>query len=208
MTAALVTVHVFKYCNMFEKSSVGLFLYTSVASFAPKHKNFSTSHLLEMSRCLHCWSSLCDIERIVSMYCELVGIEMTCTRHIFFDNKQKQHLPLKYQKDHKKQTQKGSREKGETEGRIQGKQEGQERWNRVLIWSLALPRCSLNQKIRQQNWRERHGQTNLSRPFLDEYWSDSKVASVMARIPLIPQPDASLVLFASQQVLEKNTEHF
>jgi hypothetical protein len=46
-----------------------------------------------------------------------------------------QQLSLKLQNNPKEQTKKGSREKGETEGCVQGDEERQERGNRVLIWS-------------------------------------------------------------------------
>ena len=69
-----------------------------------------------------------------------------------------------------------------------------------IVLSLA-PLLSLSKD--QTTKLETKARTNkLVSIHLDEYRSDCQVASVMARIPLIPQSDASLVLFASPQVLE------
>jgi hypothetical protein len=58
-------------------------LNTSVASYAPKHKDFSTSTSLKCRVAFAAGAHSVTLKGVVSMYCELVGIDMTVARHIF-----------------------------------------------------------------------------------------------------------------------------
>ena len=71
------------------------------------------------------------------MYCELVGIDMTFARHIFLRQQTETTFTTQNTANNQQQNAKGQQGKGETEGCIQGKQERQERRNRVLIWLVS-----------------------------------------------------------------------
>jgi hypothetical protein len=65
-------------------------LNSSVASYAPKHKDFSTSTSLKCRVAFAAGAHSVTLKGLVSMYCELVGIDMTFARQTFFTSANKQ----------------------------------------------------------------------------------------------------------------------